>query len=131
MAHQSGFGGSIAATGGPTGLVAAGPLQGFVINQSRGTFEAYGKGEAWVTTFATVRRWNADVTCLVPDGAAAADIGIGSMTDPTSWEFKFNTNDKLTGAGYIEEAIMEDPLDGPVVARLKVRGNGALTPTVS
>lgn len=132
MAHQSGYGGTMSMATGPTGLVALGPLQAFIIRQNRGVFEAFGKGEGWVTTFPTVKRWSADVTTLLPDSAARADFGFDAMVSPaTGVKFAFNTSDDLTGEGHIENCVLEDPLDGPVLARLAIRGNGALVSDVA
>ena len=118
-------------TGGPTGLIAAGPLQAFTIRQNRGVFEAFGKGEGWVTTFPTVKRWSADVTALLPDNAALVDLGMNTMADPSAIMFKFNSADDLEGSGYVEDLTHEDPLDGPVLSRFTVRGNGALVATIT
>lgn len=147
MPHQSGFGGKILFTTGVSNALSVHPaytvdadgniplvksiqggetqgtVQAWTLNQNTDNFEAYAKSDIWVTTFATASEWDADVTVLVPaelTGAAAqASMQPGSVVDIT---LLMNVNDKFRGKGFISAIDFDDPLDGPVTARIKVIG---------
>lgn len=133
MAHQSGWAGVMTVNNGPTKLVIAPNLQSWRINQTRGRFTCFGKSEAWQTSFVTSRGWTGEVTALLPDDATVTDIGINGLSDTVehAFVFKANASDTLTGNAWITDNVQEDPLDGPVLARLSLLGNGALTPAVA
>ena len=149
MAHQSGFGGKITFTTvtgaqealsvhppytvdvdgniplvkSTQGVETQGTVQTWSLNQNTDNFEAYAKKDVWVTTFATASEWDADVTVLVPEGlsgaAAQASMQPGSVVDVT---LKINASDNFRGLGFISAVDFDDPLDGPVTARLKIIG---------
>ena len=125
--HQSGFTGSLTFGAGPTNLVAVGTLQKWDVTQETGVIAAYAKGDVWKTKFPTVNRWSADVECLVPDGVDPATQLVTGQTITTA-KFIINATDILQGSGKIVSISIDDPLDGPVVAKIKILGNGILTP---
>ena len=136
--HQSGFTGSLTFVAGPSSLVSSiAPLtlQKWSLAQETGVVSAFAKGDTWKTKFPTVNRWSADVECLVSDGVTPATQLITGQTITTA---KFILNgtaavptDYLQGNGKITSLVVDDPLDGPVVARIKILGDGILTPVTA
>lgn len=142
MSHMSGYGGTLtlgtaAATEfGPvsTGVSPDIGIQRWVVIAETDTFEAYSKGESFVTTFNTGTRWRATIEALMESTMAAANLDIRldeqiakTMGDGTDHvKFFTQADNYLLGKGFVTAVDFDDPLDGPVTATIEMEGDGAL-----
>jgi len=125
MAHLSGYGGKITVNSG-SAFVGVG-VQEWTIDSVKATGEAYAKNDTWKTKFATVTRWSATATVLVADDIATTTLTTGTAIDLDFVYSDATYDGHFDGAGYIEGVSVADPKDGPVVATVRIKGNGTLT----
>jgi len=130
MAHQSGYGGSIAVTNAGSDVdCLENDLEDWTVDQSTQGGEAYAKGEQYATTFATVSEWSATAVVLLQTDETTDTL----KAEGQSYTFTFviNANDSLAGTGLVTGIAPVSPLDGPARCTIQITGNGALVHTAS
>ncbi len=125
MAHLSGYGGKVVVNSGSAFVGVA--VQDWTIDSTKAVAEAYAKGETWKTKFPTVTRWSATVTTLVAADIATATLTTGTAIDVDLVYYDAANDGRFEGSGYIEGVSTADPKDGPVVATVRIKGDGTLT----
>ncbi len=130
MAHQSGYGGSIAVTQASSDVdCLENDLEDWTVEQSTQGAEAYAKGEEYATTFATVSEWSATAVVLLQTDET--DDTLKAEGQEYTFTFKVNANDNLAGTGIVTGMAPVSPLDGPARLTVQITGTGALVHTAA
>ena len=120
--HQSGFNGSIDFTsGGPTGLVTSASLLRWSCRERMKSFSCYAKGDVWETQFTLAGTYEFNFDVLIPVNVTpGTNLQVGMAV--VEGKFNINAADYITATGVIVDLDIDDPLDGPVVAKMRMIG---------